>query len=171
MISGRAALVWHNRRVVSTSRRRREPRLRAGTFLLLPAVCLALLTGVAPAPALSVENAWVRATPGVDVAAAYMTLHNGGNSPLVVVAVRSPLAAAAMIHETRTVRGESTMRPHERLLIAAGASVVLAPGGLHVMLQGLAHPLAVGEQVPLELLLAGGGRVTVSARVRPLNAE
>jgi copper(I)-binding protein len=39
------------------------------------------------------------------------------------------------------------------------------------MLEDLAHPLAADEQVPLELLLADGGRVTVSARVRPLSAE
>jgi hypothetical protein len=76
-----------------------------------------------------------------------------------------------MIHETQLVGGVSTMRPHEPLVIAPGASVELAPGGLHVMLHDLAHPLAVGEQVPLELLLEGGGRLEVSARVRPLGAE
>jgi copper(I)-binding protein len=63
------------------------------------------------------------------------------------------------------------MRPLEPLTIAPGASVRLEPGGLHVMLEALAHPLAVGEQVPLTLLIADGGSVAVSARVRPLNAE
>lgn len=155
----------------ATCRPRREPRLRPGASLLLSAAGLALLTGVTPAPALSVENAWVRAIPGVDVAAVYMTLHNGGSAPVVVIAVRAPLAADAMIHQTRIERGESTMRPQERLPIAPGASVVLAPGGLHVMLRHLAHPLAVGEQVRLELLLAGGDSIAVSARVRPPNAE
>ncbi|HYL03960.1 MAG TPA: copper chaperone PCu(A)C [Steroidobacteraceae bacterium] len=125
----------------------------------------------ASAKALTVADPWVRASPGVDVAAAYMTLHNRGTSELVVIAVRTPLAREAMIHETRIERGESTMRPRARLPIAPGASVALAPGGLHVMLRGLAHPLAVGEEVRLELLLAGGGSVAVSARVRPLNAE
>ena len=34
------------------------------------------------------------------------------------------------------------MRPHERLRIAAGETVRLAPGGLHIMLQMLNRTLA-----------------------------
>ena len=125
----------------------------------------------AQAPPLTVADAWVRAAPGAEVAAAYMTLHNEGTRPLRIVAVRSGVASQAMIHETRLENGQSVMRAHEPLDVAAGATVKLAPGGLHVMLTELAHPLAVGEQVPLELLLEGGARIAVSARVRPLSAE
>jgi periplasmic copper chaperone A len=140
----------------------------------LPAACLlaalAAAAGAAP-PALVVEDAWIRAIPGGAVAAAYMTLHNTGREPLTVTGVRSPLAAEAMIHVSKVEHGESTMRPAGPLTLSPGASLELAPGGVHVMLMQLAHPFAVGEQVPLELLLAGGGRVTVSARVRPLEPE
>lgn len=125
----------------------------------------------ASAGALTVADAWVRAVPGAAVAAAYMKLHNGGTQPVRVTGVRSALAGNAMIHETQLVGGVSTMRPHEPLTIAPGESVELKPGGLHVMLHDLAHPLAVDEQVPLELLLEGGGRVEVRARVRPLGTE
>ena len=125
----------------------------------------------AAAGALTVTDAWVRAIPGAGVAAAYMKLHNGGSQPIRVNGVRSMLAGHAMIHETQLVGGVATMRAREPLTIAPGASVALEPGGLHVMLRELAHPLAVDEQVPLELLLAGGGRVEVHARVRPLGAE
>ena len=152
--------------------------MRATNPLVLLAAAIAALAPLTapraappPASALSVTDAWVRATPGADVAAAYMTLHNGGAQPLRVSGVRSPVAAHAMIHETRLEGGKSIMRPHEPLAIPPGASVRLEPGGVHVMLAALAHPLAVGEQVPLELLIEGGGSLAVSARVRPLNAE
>ena len=135
--------------------------------LLLVAVCPAARAGP---PSLTVTDAWVRAIPGAP-AAAYMTLHNGGSRPVRIIGVRSALAGMAMIHETRIVNGVSTMRARDVLEIAPGATVRLAPEGLHVMLDGLAHPLAVGADVPLELELAGGGRVAVSARVRPLGAE
>jgi copper(I)-binding protein len=125
----------------------------------------------APAGTLTVADAWVRAIPGAAVAAAYMKLHNGGTQPIRVTGVRSAVAGNAMLHETQLVGGVSTMRAHEPLTIAPGASVELKPGGLHVMLRDLAHPLAVDEQVPLELLLEGGGRVALRARVRPLSAE
>jgi copper(I)-binding protein len=45
--------------------------------------------------------------------------------------------------------------------------VHFAPGGLHIMLQ-LEHPLAAGDEVPLALLLEGGGTLSVIARVRAL---
>jgi hypothetical protein len=149
----------------------------ANSLLVLGAAFAALASAplpaqpAAPAGTLTVTDAWVRAIPGAAVAAAYMRLHNGGTRPVRVTGVRSALAGHVMIHETRLENGVSTMRPHEPLVIAPGASVELRPGGLHVMLHDLAHPLAVDEQVPLELLLEGGGRVAVSARVRPLSAE
>jgi periplasmic copper chaperone A len=141
--------------------------------VLLGACLVAALAVVARAqpPALVVQNAWVRAIPGSAVAAAYMTLHNPGNTPVTVSGVRSSLAADAMIHVSKVEHGESTMRPAGPLTLLPRTSVQLTPGGTHVMLMRLAHPLAVGEQVPLELLLAGGGSVTVSARVRPLEPE
>ena len=85
----------------------------------LPAAFLALLTvavSAATPPGLSAQDAWIRATPGVDVAAAYLTLHNAAAQAVVVSGVRSPAAAAAMIHESTLVDGKSTMRPREPLL-------------------------------------------------------
>ena len=137
----------------------------------LPAACLVLLTaavGAAAPAALTAQDAWIRATPGVDVAAAYLTLRNAGSQPVVVTGVRSPAAESAMIHATTLINGESTMRPHESLRIAPGETVRFAPGGLHIMLHGLKRPLAVGEEVPVTVLLEGGGSVTALARVRPL---
>ena len=123
------------------------------------------------APALTVANAWLRVTPGADVAAAYMTLHNPGSRAVVVTGVQSALAGHTMIHESKLEGGRSTMRPQQRLVVPAGESVQLMPGALHVMLQMLNHIPAVGEEVPLVLQLEGGGTVNVSARVRPLSAE
>ena len=133
------------------------------------AACLLLGCTVALAQGspLTASDAWVRATPGVDVAAAYLTLHNGGARVLTVTAVSSPIASSAMIHETRMVNGQSAMRPHEQLHLAPGESVRLAPGGLHIMLH-LNTPLKPGQDVPLTLQLQDGTSVAVTARVRPL---
>jgi periplasmic copper chaperone A len=146
--------------------------LRANSPLSILAVLLvtAALTARADPGGLTVTDAWVRAVPGAP-AAAYMTLHNGGSRSVRIIGVRSALAGMAMIHETRIVGGVSTMRAHETLEIAPGASVRLAPDSLHVMLNDLRQPLAVGTLVPLELLLEGGQRVALEARVRPLSAE
>lgn len=140
----------------------------SAAWLVLLSVLIPAFTAAAPPPALSAQDAWVRATPGVDVAAAYLTLHNGGAQPVVVKGVTSPAAGAAMIHESSLLNGQSTMRAHEPLRVGAGETVRFAPGGLHIMLHMLKRPLAPGDEVPLVLLLEGGGSLTVTARVRAL---
>ena len=120
---------------------------------------------------LVVENAWVRMPPGVDTAAVYFVLKNKGAKPVTVVGVSSPLADHVMVHETSTVDGQSRMRMREQVTVTPGKSVAFAPEGLHVMLSGLKHNVAVGDTVPLTLQLAGGGKLSVSALVRPLDAK
>ena len=146
----------------------RVSTLSAARLVLLAALVPAF-TNAAPPPALRAQDAWVRAAPGVDVAAAYLTLYNGGTRPVVVSGVSSPAAGAAMIHETTFVNGQSTMRAHEPLRIAAGETVRFAPEGLHIMLHMLKRPLAAGEEIPLVLQLEGDGSLTVMARVRGLD--
>ncbi len=138
---------------------------RAGLSLLI--ACIA----VAQTAPLVAQNAWVRATPGSDVAAVYLTLHNVSAKPVIVTGVQSAIATHAMIHETTVQAGQSRRRAQARLVIAPGQTIQLAPGGLHVMLHGLTRPLAVGQTVPLVLMLAGGETLQVAAPVRPLNAE
>ena len=125
---------------------------------------------VAQAPTLVVLDAWTRQVPGSDVAAAYLTLRNPTTKPITIVGIESSAAEHAMIHETKTVGGQSQMRPHEQLVIAPGQTVKFEPGGLHVMLHGMTHPVAVGQSVPLVLLLADGSKVPAAAVVRPLTA-
>jgi copper(I)-binding protein len=119
-----------------------------------------------------VENAWIpQPPPGAEVAAAYFTLRNIGRESVVLVGVDCPLAAAAMLHESSVVAGESRMRMIERLTIPPEHSVTLKPGGLHVMLHEISSPLAVGQRVPLVLHFAGGKELNVEAKVRPLGSS
>jgi len=120
---------------------------------------------------LVVQDAWLRATPGTAVAAVYLTLRNVSTSPVTVTGIESPIADHAMIHETTTEGGQSRMRPYEHLIVAPGAAVKFAPGGLHVMLHDLKQPLKAGQNIPLVIKLSGGAPVQATAAVRPLTAE
>jgi copper(I)-binding protein len=137
------------------------------------AVLLVFIASVAASqtPPLEVRDAWIRATPGSDIAAAYLTLRNVSSNAVTVTGVQSAAAAHAMIHETSTQGGQSRMRAHAQLVIAPGQTIKLEPGGLHVMLHGLSQPLAVGQSVPLVLSFAGGNSLQVTAAVRPLAAQ
>ena len=125
---------------------------------------------MAQAPVLIIKDAWVRQTPGSDVAAVYLNLRNTSARPVIVIGVRSPAASHATIHETAVVGGQSQMRMYEKLIIAPGQTTSFAPGGLHIMLSGLKQNMSVEKSVPLVLLLADGGQVSVAALVKPLTA-
>ncbi|MCU0868364.1 MAG: copper chaperone PCu(A)C [Burkholderiales bacterium] len=117
----------------------------------------------------SLSGVWVRATvPGQPVAAAYGSIT--GHRDLKLVAVSSPLAKRAEVHEMSSGGDMMQMRAVPALVLAKGRTVLLAPGGLHVMLTGIGAPLKVGTTVPLTFTFERGRNdtfaVTVQAAVR-----
>jgi copper(I)-binding protein len=129
-----------------------------------------LLAGLACAagaaePSIHVVDAWARATPpGVVNGAVYCKIENHGGADKLVGA-RSSAAQGAEIHTSVAENGVVAMRRIDALPIDAGASVELAPGGTHVMLVGLAAPLAAGAKVALTLVFATAGEVAVEVPV------
>lgn len=142
---------------------------RSAERVWLPlAAALAVSVGaVAQTPVLVIKDAWVRRPQGADVAAVYLNLSNPSPRPVIVIGVRSPLATHSMIHESSLANGQSRMRVRDSLVIAPGQTVSFAPGGVHIMLSGLRQNVAVGQTVPLVLLLADGGQLAVAAIVKP----
>ena len=148
--------------------------LRAPQLLLLLLVLAGLLAPVRSPAAdsnLVVGGAWIRQPPpGSDVAAVYLSLQNAGTQAVKLTGVECPVATMVMMHETVEAGGQSRMRALTAVTLAPGAAVAFTPGGRHIMLHGLAHPLQVGERVPLVLLFSGGIKLHVVALVRPLSA-
>jgi len=131
----------------------------------------ALAMALPAAAAVTATDAWVRGTvPAQKSTGAFVTLTSTEDAR--VVSVTTPAARSARIHESLMEGGRASMRPVESLALPAGRAVELRPGGYHVMLEGLAKPLAEGERVPLTFTVEGKGgkrsRVEVGAAVRPL---
>jgi len=133
---------------------------------------LALLAAPASAQVI-VTDAWVRGTvPGQRGTGAFMQLTSA--SDLTLVGVASPAARIAEIHEMTQDGNVMRMRAIDRLALPAGKAVDLKPGGYHLMLMDLAHPLREGESIPVTLTFADReGRKTtqeINAPVRALTA-
>jgi copper(I)-binding protein len=132
---------------------------------------LALLTTAPPLLAggddVVIEDAWSRASIGTSrPGVAYMTLRNAGTGPVVVTGLRSDLAMMPMIHATTTdAQGVTRMAHMEEVEIAAGETVALAPGGLHVMLMDLQRPMVEGESYSLSLVFADGAEASVEVPI------
>jgi hypothetical protein len=133
----------------------------------------ALLLGLAAARAdqpqignLIITEARARPTPpGTSVGAVYFAITNRGTKEDRLLSVSTPLASKVEIHESRIEHGVVEMRELNYVDCPPGATVRAAPGGLHVMLIGLAAPLAVGTQLTLSLQFRDAGPVTIKVPI------
>lgn len=124
-----------------------------------------LLAGCGKPAELGASDAWVRlpavaGRPG----AAYFTLH-GGDKADTLLAVSTPAALRAELHETMDHQGTKSMRPAGDVAVPAKGRVEFAPGGRHVMLFDLGPNVRPGTRIPLALAFAGGKRIEVQAEV------
>lgn len=111
------------------------------------------LAVAADAP-VEVSEAWVRATvPGQPVGAAYASIT--ARAAVRLTGVRAPVAKTVELHEMKHEGGVMKMRSLKEIRIAAGETVKLEPGGLHVMFFGLKGPLEAGGSVPLTFEFRG----------------
>lgn len=140
--------------------------------LLLSLALLATLAAgrsVAADPAtvtVTVEKAWSRATPpGVPVGAGYLTIRNRGTNDDQLIAASSPIAGEVQVHQSLVVDGEVRMREQGNLVVPAGGTLVLKPGGYHLMLLDLKAPLTAGQRIPVTLRFAKAGTVTAQLLV------
>lgn len=120
---------------------------------------------------ITVERAWAGATPGpVRNGAVYLTVTDAG-APDRITGVSAPMAEGAGMHESSNENGIMRMRPVQSLPVTPGQPVTFAPGGYHIMLTGLKHPLRPGETFPLTLTFERTAPVTVSVTVEKAGAS
>jgi periplasmic copper chaperone A len=114
-----------------------------------------------------IENAYARATvPGQMAAGGFMKIENKGAVDQLISA-SSPVAGEVQLHEMAMDGNVMKMRQVKEVVVPAGGSVELKPGGLHLMFMNIKAPLTAGETVPVKLKFAKAGEVEVKM---PVNA-
>ncbi|SHJ04804.1 copper chaperone PCu(A)C [Wenxinia saemankumensis] len=127
------------------------------------AALLALSPALLSAQEIAVTAPFARATlPNQPVAGGFLTLQNHGDAADTLIAATSPAAGRVEIHEMAMEGDVMRMRElPDGLRIPAGKSVVLEPGGYHLMFFELAAPFVAGAEVEVELTFAGGDAQTI----------
>lgn len=146
-----------------------------GYFLrALIALMLGLVALSASADGVDVKilDPWVQAAPpNVKVLAAYLEIKNYGSNPRVLINVSSPVFDEVGIHQSMMHGNMVHMEQLKELAIPPRDSVVLKPGGKHLMLTGAKKPLNIGDQVPMTLIFQSGEKIEVKAIVRSGQTE
>ncbi|KUI38642.1 hypothetical protein AU197_22830 [Mycobacterium sp. IS-1590] len=101
------------------------------------------------------------------MAAVFGTFTNAGHHDARIVSGRSDAAGRVEVHEVASDAGAKTMRPKDGgLVVPAGGSHALVPGGDHLMLMDLEQPLLPGSEVTLTVEFEDGSTLPVTAQVR-----
>ena len=128
------------------------------------ALILSLLASPLYAGDIMIDDAFARVSrPDAPAGAAFMVIHNMGDSDDRLIDVRSPLAQVVQLH-THKETDESVMKMmhvEEGFEVKAGEMHALARGGDHVMLMGLEGPLEEGDKIPVTLVFENAGEMEV----------
>ena len=121
---------------------------------------------------LEISQPWARATaPTAPAGGGYLAITNKGTTPDRLVSASSPAAQTVQVHEMKMDGNIMRMREVEHgLEIAPGATIKLAPGGLHLMMMGLKGPFKQGTTVPVTLVFEKAGRIDVELAVGSIGA-
>lgn len=147
------------------------------------ALAVALAAGIAAAPAIAepaavtakgvtVGQAWTRATPGgAKVGAAFLTITAAKGAGDKLLSASSPAAARVELHTHTMDDGIMRMRRVESIAVPDGGTVLLQPGGFHIMLIDLAAPLKQGEAIKLGLKFEKAGEVSLDVPIEAIAAK
>jgi copper(I)-binding protein len=145
-------------------------------FHFLAALALAGTTLVAHAHSfkageLAIGHPYARATvPGQPTGGAYLRLENRGDQPDRLVSASADVSRSVELHEMKMQGDVMRMRAVDAVEIPAHQSVMLEPGGVHIMLVGLKAPLKEGERFPMTLKFEKAGEVKVEVVVEPVKS-
>ena len=113
----------------------------------------------------AVTEVWARATPGpAGTGAVYATVT--ASQPDRLTGATTPVAAMAELHQSSVANDMAQMRPVAGgLPVTPGTPVRLSPGGYHIMLMQLKHPLQQGEHFPITFTFQHAAPVTTEVTV------
>ena len=120
----------------------------------------------------TVAHPWARATPGGSkTGAAYLEVKTDAQTADRLIGASSSVSGRAEIH-THIMDGDvMKMRRVDAIEVKPGSSVVLGPGGDHLMLMDLKAPLKEGDVVKITLTFEKAGPIDVEATVEPIGAK
>ena len=110
---------------------------------------------------LKISSFYLRGTIQSRPAAAYMKIHNTGQTSDRLLSASSPVAGIIDFHETHVESGVATMRRLQDIRVNPNSMTVLKPGGLHLMLQELKTPPIAGNEISIRLNFEHSGTIDI----------
>lgn len=130
-------------------------------------VCAAFISLTTHAAELLMKDGWVRASiPGAANGAAYLTLENNSERAVTLVGMSSAVSDTTELHRHTHADGMMKMEHVPEKTITPGESLMMKPGGYHVMLMGLKQPLQENQSIRIVLDFADGTQQVLDVGIR-----
>jgi periplasmic copper chaperone A len=121
--------------------------------------------------AVKVEKVWARPTvAGQSGGGGFLTI-TGGAAADKLVSASAGVSKTVELHKMEMDGNVMRMRPVDAIDVPAGATVMLQPGGLHIMFIGLNKTLKAGDSFPMTLKFEKAGEVKVDVKVTTMRAD
>ena len=141
--------------------------MKSITALSTLLVILLLTSACAGPPEITIDDPWARPGFQGDNSAIYLVINNSTEQGDGLIGASSDVANLTEIHLSKMdAEGTMTMERQDLIGIPAGETVILEPGGLHVMLMNLVNDLNVGDKFDLTLKFQRAGDIVFEVEVK-----
>lgn len=123
--------------------------------------------------AIKIVAPWTRVPPpAATVGGGFMTITNTGTAPDTLVGGTAAISKKFEVHEMKMEGGVMKMRELKPgLVIKPGETVMLKPGGYHVMFIDIASKVEQGKPVKGTLVFEKAGTVEIEYKVEAMGAK
>ena len=121
---------------------------------------------------IEITEGWIREAPkGKFATAGYLRITNSGKEERKLINVKADFAEISEFHLMEEEYGIMKMIPLEDgILIPAGSSVSLEPGGMHIMFMKLNTSLKLSEKQKINLTFENLGDISISMIVKKISS-
>ncbi|MFT5807631.1 MAG: copper(I)-binding protein [Moritella dasanensis] len=142
------------------------------TTLIATAIFSAAPSFAAEKTNMMIMDAWVRAAPpSAKVQAAFFTVMNHSNKPIVITDVEAQGFGRSELHLSAKKDGMMTMQKQQQVTIPASTIFQFKPGSYHVMLLEPNKIAAPGELVNVSFTLLNGEKISAEMPVKRDNSK
>ncbi|WP_157087432.1 copper chaperone PCu(A)C [Piscicoccus intestinalis] len=123
-------------------------------------------SAAADAAGMQILDPWAAARPDpsqMPMTAVFATVRNTSNNDISLVSASTNASSRAELHSTVMQNGQPVMQRTDKLTIPAGGTLLLQPGGDHVMVLDLANPVQPGAVVHVTLNTEQGQSISFDA--------
>jgi periplasmic copper chaperone A len=140
--------------------------LSAATLIVWVSFGTASPSAPGAAPAIRVDDPWIRWLPAGVPAAGYLTLINSGDRSVALIAAESADFGSVTIHRSVAREGIMQMEEVKEIVVGAHSQLDFGANGYHLMLMNPLRPIESTKQVPITLRFRDGTSLTILFEVR-----